>query len=120
MSETLFNKSCTPCQGGMPPLTADEAEQLHAAARDWTLRENAHRLEREFKFRNFRDALNFVVQVGAIAESERHHPDVRFGWGYALISLQTKKLKGLHENDFIMASKIDRAFDQARMIGIAL
>jgi len=120
MSEAFFSKSCTPCQGGMPPLTVDEAERLHGEARDWTLHDDAHRLEREFKFRNFRDALSFVVQVGAIAESERHHPDVSFGWGYVRVLLQTKKIKGLHENDFIMASKIDRAFDRDRMIGIAL
>jgi 4a-hydroxytetrahydrobiopterin dehydratase len=120
VSEALIGKSCTPCQGGIPPLTADEAEQLHAQAQDWALRDDAHRLEREFSFRNFRDALTFVDQVGAIAEKERHHPDISFGWGYARVSLQTKKIKGLHENDFIMASKIDDAFDHVRMIGIAL
>jgi pterin-4a-carbinolamine dehydratase len=58
-------------------------------------------------FRNFREALNFIHEVGEIAGSEGHHPDVQFGWGYATISLQTKKIKGLHENDFIMANKID-------------
>ena len=118
MSETLFTKSCTPCERGMPPLSADEAKQLHVGARDWILRDDAHRLEREFKFRNFGDALNFVVQVGAIAENERHHPDISLSWGHAVVSLQTKTIKGLHENDFIMASKIDRAFDHVRMIGI--
>jgi 4a-hydroxytetrahydrobiopterin dehydratase len=71
---------------------------------------DAHRIERRFSFRNFREALSFVQKVGEIAESEGHHPDVQFGWGYATISLQTKKIKGLHENDFIMATKIDRLF----------
>ena len=63
-----------------------------------------------FRFRNFQEALAFVRNVGDLAEAESHHPDVSFGWGYATISLRTKKIKGLHENDFIMASKIDRMF----------
>ena len=57
------------------------------------------------------EALSFVRDIGNLAETEAHHPDVSFGWGYATISLRTKKIKGLHENDFIMASKIDRIFD---------
>jgi len=59
-----------------------------------------------------RTALKFVQQVGELAEAERHHPDVRFGWGYATVSLQTKKIKGLHENDFILAAKINRLPDR--------
>ena len=58
-------------------------------------------------------ALSFVQEIGELAEAEGHHPNISFGWGNATISLQTKKIKGLHENDFIMATKIDRIF--ARM-----
>jgi 4a-hydroxytetrahydrobiopterin dehydratase len=54
-----------------------------------------------------------VQQVGALAEREGHHPDRRFGWGYVTVSLQTKMIKGLHENDFIMAAKINGFFDGA-------
>jgi len=54
--------------------------------------------------------LSFVQQVGELAEEQGHHPDLSFGWGYATISLRTKKIKGLHENDFIMASRIDQLF----------
>jgi 4a-hydroxytetrahydrobiopterin dehydratase len=61
-----------------------------------------------FRLRDFREALTFVQKVGELAESEGHHPDISFGWGYATLSLRTKKIKGLHENDFIMAAKIDR------------
>jgi pterin-4a-carbinolamine dehydratase len=75
------------------------------------LRDDGHRIERHFRFRNYQEALGFVRDVGNLAETEGHHPDVSFGWGYATISLRTKKIKGLHENDFIMASKIDRIFD---------
>ena len=70
--------------------------------------DDAHRIECSFRFANFREALAFVQQVGELAEAQCHHPDVHFGWGYATVSLQTKKIKGLHENDFIMAAKIDR------------
>jgi len=108
MSGTLAEKSCTPCRGGVPPLTADEALRLQGQAPDWQLRDDAHRIERTFRFRNFKEALAFVQRIGELAEAEGHHPDVSFGWGYATVSLSTKKIKGLHENDFIMASKIDR------------
>jgi len=53
-----------------------------------------------------------VQEVGELAEAEGHHPNINFGWGNATISLQTKKIKGLHENDFIMAAKIDRIFSR--------
>src|SRR5438045_5318543 len=101
MTDDLANKSCTPCRGGVPPLTTEQAERFHCEAPDWSLGDGAHRIERDFRFRNFREALSFVVVVGAIAESEGHHPDIGFGWGHAKVSLQTKKIKGLHENDFI-------------------
>ena len=74
------------------------------------LHDDNHRIERTFRFRNFQEALGFVRNVGDLAEAESHHPDISFGWGYATISLRTKKVKGLHENDFIMACKIDRLF----------
>ena len=110
MSEALASKTCTPCRGGIPPLTHDQAELFHAQAPDWQLAEEAHRIERSFRFRNFREALTFVQEVGELAEAEGHHPNISFGWGNATVSLQTKKIHGLHENDFIMATKIDRIF----------
>jgi 4a-hydroxytetrahydrobiopterin dehydratase len=108
MSPNLAERTCTPCRGGVPPLTAEEAESFRAQAPDWTLLDDAHRIERTFRVQNFRAALTFVQQVGELAEAEGHHPDITFGWGYVIVSLRTKKIKGLHENDFIMAAKIDR------------
>jgi 4a-hydroxytetrahydrobiopterin dehydratase len=108
MTGTLAEKTCTPCRGGIPPLTRQEAEALLAQAREWSLLDDSHRIERTFRFKNFREALAFVQQVAELAETESHHPDISFGWGYATVSLRTKKIKGLHENDFIMAAKIDR------------
>jgi 4a-hydroxytetrahydrobiopterin dehydratase len=69
--------------------------------------DTAHRIERTYRFKNFAEAYAFVQKVAELAETERHHPDVSFGWGYVTVSLQTKKIKGLHENDFIMAAKLD-------------
>ena len=108
----LENKTCTPCRGGVPPLRLEEAEALRENAKDWELLDDAHRIERKFRFENFHEALCFVKEIGQLAEAEAHHPEICFGWGYAKISLQTKKIKGLHENDFIMAAKIDRLFDR--------
>jgi len=113
MPEALANKTCTPCRGGIPPLTRDQAELLNAQAPDWELVEDARRIERTFQFKNFRDALGFVQEVGELSEAEGHHPNISFGWGNVTVSLQTKKIKGLHENDFIMATKIDRIFTRA-------
>jgi 4a-hydroxytetrahydrobiopterin dehydratase len=110
MTEALVSKTCTPCRGGIPPLTREQAALFHAQAPDWQLPEEAHRIERSFRFRNFREALTFVQEIGELAEAEGHHPNISFGWGNATVSLQTKKIKGLHENDFIMATKIDRIF----------
>jgi 4a-hydroxytetrahydrobiopterin dehydratase len=111
MTETLAQKKCTPCRGGIPRLTREKAERFQSQTPNWELRDNGHRIERTFRFRNFQEALSFVRDIGNLAETQGHHPDVSFGWGYATSSLHTKKIKGLHENDFIMASKIDRIFD---------
>ena len=108
MAETLLEKVCTPCRGGIPPLAREEAERYLGQVREWELLDDARRIRRAYRFRDFREALAFVQGVGALAEAEGHHPDVCFGWGYATVSLQTKKIKGLHENDFIMAAKVDR------------
>ena len=78
MTESLAEKTCTPCRGGVPPLPRDEALSFQAQAPDWELRDDARRIERIFRFRNFREALAFVQQVGELAESEGHHPDSKF------------------------------------------
>lgn len=106
--QELAGKSCTPCRGGVPPLTPEQARAYSVELPDWELVDGSTRLRRTYKFKTFREALDFVTQVGEIAEAEGHHPDVAFGWGYATLSLQTKKINGLHENDFIMAVKFDQ------------
>ena len=118
MPLALAEKSCTPCRGGIPPLTQEEAASYRNQAPGWDLLDESRRIERTYRFRNFRDAFAFVERAAALAEAEGHHPEIRFGWGYATISLHTKKIKGLHENDFIMAAKLDRiATEQAMAAG---
>ena len=103
----LTAKTCVPCRGGVPALTADEAKHYLAETPKWALDGAATRLEHRFAFDNFAAALEFVNKLGALAEQEGHHPDITFGWGYCNVVLYTHKIKGLHENDFIMAAKID-------------
>src|SRR5258708_14145248 len=98
MPDARAGKTCTPCRGGVPPLGRDEALRFQAQAPDWELRDEARRIERTFRFHNFREALAFVQQVGELAKTEGHHPDIILGCGRATVSLKTKKIKGLHEN----------------------
>lgn len=107
MADDLTAKVCTPCQGGIPPLGKSDAEALARQTPKWQLTDEATWIRRSFAFKDFAEALHFVNKVGDLAEAEGHHPDISFGWGYADVSLQTHKIKGLHENDFILAAKID-------------
>jgi 4a-hydroxytetrahydrobiopterin dehydratase len=106
----LAEKSCIPCQGGIPPLSPEEAEHLLAQTPGWSLTQNGTRLERRFTFQGFSAALDFVNRVGDIAEREGHHPDICFGWGYAAVLYYTHKIDGLHENDFVMAAKTNELY----------
>ncbi len=90
----------------MSPLTTDQIEELHKQVPLWSVKDN-HEISRRFKFKNFAEALAFVNKVGTLAESEGHHPDISFGWGYVTITLSTHAVDGLSENDFILAAKID-------------
>jgi 4a-hydroxytetrahydrobiopterin dehydratase len=105
MSDDLQSKICTPCRGGIPPLAGQEAQRYLAQVPGWALVDEGRGIERSFRFKNFKEALDFVAKLGALAESEGHHPDISFGWGEARVTWKTRKIKGLHENDFIMAAK---------------
>jgi 4a-hydroxytetrahydrobiopterin dehydratase len=103
----LASQTCVPCRGGVPPLSQDSIVSLKAGLNgDWRVAEGK-RLEREFRFKNFRRAMSFAQAIGAIAEEQQHHPDLCLGWGYVRVTLLTHALGGLHENDFILAAKID-------------
>jgi len=109
MADKLVQMKCSACRGDEPPLTDEEIEELMPQTPEWKLveRDGIKRLERTFKFRNFADALEFVNEVGRIAEEEGHHPVIELSWGRATVAWYTHKIEGLHQNDFIMAAKTD-------------
>jgi len=105
----LTAKTCAPCQGGAAPMDAAEAERHMTQIPDWTLMDDGRRIERTWRFKDFAQAFELVKAASGLAEAEGHHPDITFGWGYATVSLYTHKIDGLHENDFILAAKLDAA-----------
>ncbi|HCB35300.1 MAG: hypothetical protein A2W52_04550 [Candidatus Taylorbacteria bacterium RIFCSPHIGHO2_02_49_25] len=102
----LSSKKCRPCEVGEGRLGRAEIGAFAPHVPEWKVVE-WHELKRRFKFKNFVEALAFVNKVGTLAESEGHHPDIRFGWGYVELTLFTHAVDGLSENDFILAAKID-------------
>ena len=104
---------CVACQGGEPPLTAEEISELHPQVPKWQIaeRDGIKRLEQVFKFKNFAEALMFTNKIGEIAEAEGHHPALLTEWGRVTVSWWTHKIRGLHRNDFIMAAKTDNLND---------
>jgi len=107
MPEKLADKKCVPCRGDVPPLKGKALAQLSSNIPQWKV-EKEHHIHREFRFPDFKQALDFVNRVGAVAEEQGHHPDILLGWGKAEITLWTHKIDGLTESDLIMAAKIDR------------
>ena len=106
---SLASKTCVPCRGGVPAL---KGEQLHALSHQlpqWRVVDE-HHLSRTFTFPDFKQALDFVNRVGAVAEEQGHHPDLLLTWGKVEITLWTHKVNGLTESDFIMAAKIDSLY----------
>ena len=103
----LTDKKCVPCEGGTTPLTATQITNYKTQiANDWGVIDNV-KLRRQFKFKDFKAAMEFVNKIAALAESEDHHPDIRISWNKVTINLTTHAIRGLSENDFIMAAKID-------------
>ncbi|HWZ84759.1 MAG TPA: 4a-hydroxytetrahydrobiopterin dehydratase [Thermoanaerobaculia bacterium] len=106
--EGLAAKSCVPCRGGVPPLAPEAARERLGAVPGWRLEENATRLARGFEFRDFVEAMKFVNRVADVAEQEAHHPDIAVHWNKVDLTVWTHKIGGLHENDFILAAKVNR------------
>ena len=110
----LINKKCIPCEGDILPLVIKEIHKYQKKVDGWDVVQNNKQiyfLEKKFKFKNFLKSQNFINKVGEVSESENHHPDILFGWGYAKISITTHAIEGLSENDFILAAKIDQIFN---------
>jgi 4a-hydroxytetrahydrobiopterin dehydratase len=104
----LASMVCVPCKGGVPPFTREQIEPYLADLdNDWRVVDD-HHLEKEFKFKNFRQALDFTNRVGELAEEIGHHPDIYLAWGKVKLTIWTHKIDGLHESDFVFAAKADR------------
>lgn len=104
----LLKKKCQACEGGVSPLSADEAKKLSAEVPKWTVSIEPPRVSREFKFKDFVKAMKFVNKVADLAESEGHHPDFHIHWNRVTLELWTHAIGGLSENDFIVAAKVDQ------------
>lgn len=106
----LKDKKCVPCHEWVPPLTQDQKDEYLKKSSEWKLTHENSRIRREFKFKNFKRALEFTNIIGAIAEEEKHHPEIQLGWGHTFVEIWTHANNNLLENDFILAAKIDEAF----------
>ena len=104
----LTSKTCVPCRGGVNPLSYSEVQPYLKDLPGWVLTDNGTKIERRFVFSDFVSAMKFANRVGEIAEQQGHHPDLMVGWGYCNVITYTHKIGGLHENDFILASKVNQ------------
>jgi 4a-hydroxytetrahydrobiopterin dehydratase len=103
----LAKKRCIPCEGGMKPLPRERAEALLSELDEWMLIDDAHLLVKQFRFPDFKTAMQFANDIARVAEFEGHHPELTVGWGNVGVELSTHAIGGLSENDFILAAKID-------------
>src|SRR6266853_3282571 len=104
----LAARKCTPCEGGTAPLGPAEArELLKQLSGAWVLTENARTIRREFSFRDFYRTMSFVNALAHIANIEDHHPDLEVGYNYCHVTFSTHAIRGLSENDFVCAAKVD-------------
>ncbi|GGX92991.1 pterin-4-alpha-carbinolamine dehydratase [Litchfieldella qijiaojingensis] len=105
----LTQQQCEACDWDAPRVTEAEIEEYKKQIPEWQIVEHdgIMQLERTFKFRNFKQALDFTNRVGEIAEEAGHHPGLLTEWGKVTVTWWSHKIKGLHKNDFIMAAKTD-------------
>lgn len=104
----LAQRDCIPCRGNITPLPGEDLTRLQSELGGGWLLKAGRRLEKEFRFPDFREALGFANQVGALAESVGHHPDLLVSWGLTRVTVWTHKIGGLSEADFVFAAKVDR------------
>ena len=111
-TNALADEHCLRVTRSAKRVTAPERDALLGYIPDWRIatRDGVERLERVFKFANFADALDFTNRVGALAESEDHHPAILTEWGRVTIGWWTHVVGGLHRNDFVMAAQTDRIY----------
>jgi 4a-hydroxytetrahydrobiopterin dehydratase len=103
----LTTKHCKPCEGGVDPLSVDEANELLNQLKSWELSEDGSQIARSFRFRNFHEVMEFVNALAWVAHREDHHPDLEVGYSRVGVTYTTHAIGGLSENDFICAARID-------------
>lgn len=110
--KSLEQLTCSACRADAPRVSAEEAQQGLAQLPEWKIvqEDSIDHLQRVYKFKNFIDALQFTQAVGMLAEEHNHHPALLTEWGKVSVSWWTHKIKGLHENDFILAAKTEALF----------
>jgi 4a-hydroxytetrahydrobiopterin dehydratase len=105
---TLAERKCKPCEGGVAPLGLAEAQKyLAQVSAAWALTREAHALHREFGFKDFYRTMSFVNALAHVANIEDHHPDLEVGYNYCRVTFTTHSIRGLSENDFVCAAKVD-------------
>jgi 4a-hydroxytetrahydrobiopterin dehydratase len=113
--DELIKKRCVPCEGGVPKLSREEAEAILKNVEGWALAPDASRISRSWTVKDFMAAIDFFNKVAALAEEENHHPDLHLeGYRKVTIALSTHAVKGLTENDFILAAKINHVAVQVK------
>lgn len=105
MAEELTQKKCVPCEGGVPPMSDEKAQEMLKQTPGWEKKEK--KIERTFEFKDFIEAMKFVNKVADLANQEDHHPDFHIHWNKVRLVLWTHAVGGLSENDFIMAAKVN-------------
>ena len=110
-SRELAARECVPCKGGVPPLKGSEIDALLRKISSGWQAIDEHHLEKEFRFKDFRNALDFTNRVGMMAEEQFHHPDIHLAWGCVRVVIWTHKIDGLTESDFVFAAKAQELFD---------
>lgn len=107
----LADRECVPCKGGVPPLKGSGLTELQEKLGGGWRVVDEHHLEKEYRFKNFRQALAFTNKVGEMAEAQGHHPEINLAWGKVRLTVWTHKIDGLTESDFIFAAKADACTD---------
>ena len=107
----LTTKPCDPCEGGVPPLTREEARTLLKDTPEWALADDTKSISRRFEFKGFYKCMSFINAMAWIANAENHHPDFAAGYNYCEVTFTTHAIDGLSENDFICAAKLNALFD---------
>lgn len=108
---SLTKKKCIPCEGYSNPLSDSEEDKFLSEVKNWKVfREGEHRIIKEYSLIHFRDSISFVNKIADLSENEGHHPNITIKFNTVIIEINTHAIKGLSENDFILAAKIDEIY----------